>query len=66
LFGDKLFLLDSVSADPDFANSVTIPDGFTETTLSIPPLKAKTLYLKLRDDPATINTAILPSLPAAP
>ncbi len=66
LIGDKLFLLDSVSADPDFANSVTIPDGFTETTLPIPPLKAKTLYLKLRDDPTTVDTAVLPTLPAVP
>ena len=63
LSGDKLFLIDAVSADPDFSNSVTVPDGFAEATLVIPPLKGKTLYLKLRDDPATVDTAVVPTLP---
>lgn len=58
--GDKLFLIDAVSADPDFANAVSVPDGYMEATLTIPAVKAKTLYLKLRDDPATVDTAILP------
>jgi hypothetical protein len=65
LTGDKLFLLESVSADPDFANSVTVPEGFVEDSLAIPPPKAKTLYIKLRDDPATVDVALLPALPAA-
>ena len=60
LSGDKLFLLDSVSADADFANPVTIPEGFVEDALAIPPPKGKTLYIKLRDDPATIDTVALP------
>jgi hypothetical protein len=60
LSGDKLFLLDSVSADADFANSVTVPEGFVEDALAIPPPKGKTLYIKLRDDPATIDTVALP------
>ena len=60
LSGDKLFLIDKVSSDPDFANAVTVPDGFAETTLLIPPLKGKTLYLKLRDDPVSIDTAVVP------
>jgi hypothetical protein len=29
--------------------------------LSIPPTKAKTLYIKLRDDPATVDTVTLPT-----
>jgi len=62
LSGDKLFLIDEVSTDPDFANSVTVPDGFAEATLVIPPLKGKTLYLKLRDDPTTVDTAVVPTL----
>jgi hypothetical protein len=62
LSGDKLFLIDEVSSDPDFTNSVTVPDGFAEATLLIPPMKGKTLYLKLRDDPATVDTAIVPTL----
>ncbi len=60
LSGDNLFLLDSVSADADFANPVTVPEGFVEDALAIPPPKGKTLYIKLRDDPATIDTVALP------
>ena len=65
LSGDKLFLLDSVSTDPDFANSVTVPEGFVEDALAIPPPKGKTLYIRLRDDPATVDTVTLPLLTAA-
>jgi hypothetical protein len=60
LTGDKLFLIDAVSADPDFARSITVPDGFVEAQLGIPAPKDKTLYLKLRDDPSTVDTAVLP------
>jgi len=60
LSGDKLFLIDAVSSDPDFSNAVTVPDGYVEETLNIPFPKGKTLYLKLRDDPAIVNTATLP------
>lgn len=60
LSGDKLFLIDAVSTDPDFANAVTVPDGFVEATLTIPSPKGKTLYIKLRDDPASVNTANVP------
>jgi hypothetical protein len=65
LSGEKLFLLDSVSSDPGFENSVTVPEGFVQDALMIPPPKAKTLYIRLRDDPDTVDTAILPMLPAA-
>jgi hypothetical protein len=60
LSGDKLFLLDSVSADADFANPVRVPEGFVEDALAIPPPKDKILYIKLRDDPQTIDTVALP------
>jgi hypothetical protein len=66
LSGDKLFLIDEVSSDPDFANAVTVPDGFAETSLLIPPMKGKTLYLKLRDDPTTVDTAVVPTLASSP
>lgn len=66
LTGDKLFLLDSVSADADFANPVTVPAGFVEDALAIPPPKGKTLYIKLRDHPDTIDTVALPLLSAQP
>jgi hypothetical protein len=63
LSGQKLFLIDAVSADPEFTSAVTVPDGFVGATLKIPPLKGNMLYIKLRDDPATVNTAMLPLLP---
>lgn len=66
LNGDKLFLLDSVSTDADFANPVTVPAGFVEDALSIPPPKGKTLYIKLRDHPDTVDTIALPMLSAQP
>jgi hypothetical protein len=66
LSGDKLFLIDAVSAEPDFSNPVTVPDGFVEEALAVPSPKNKTLYIKLRDDPATVNTAVLPILNSQP
>lgn len=60
LSGDKLFLLDSVSTDADFANPVRVPEGFVEDALAIPPPKGKMLYIRLRDDPQTIDTVALP------
>ena len=66
LTGERLFLLDAVSTNPDFSDPVLVPDGFVETALAIPATKAKVLYVKLRDDPATVDTAELPVLPAQP
>lgn len=66
LTGDKLFLIDAVSADPDFTSSVAVPDGFVQTALNIPSPKGNKLYLKLRDDPATVDTAVLPILSNQP
>ncbi len=61
LTGLNLFLLQSVSADPGFANPSTVPDGFTGTTLGIPHPSASTLFFHLRDDPAQTNSAIVPA-----
>ena len=60
LDGDKLFLIDAVSSDPDFTNSVTVPDGFVQSALKIPQPEGKTLYLKLRDDPSTVVMVNVP------
>jgi hypothetical protein len=61
--GSNLFLLQSVSSDPAFADPVPVPDGDTATTLTVPHLNAAPLFLKLRDDPAQIDSAILPQQP---
>ena len=59
LSGTDLFLLDSVSADPQFHDAVQVPDGFPGTTLPVPHPQAGALYVRLRDDPAIINAANL-------
>ena len=56
LSGSSLFLLDSVSADPSFAKPVPVPDGFGATTLDVPRATNGQLFVKLRDDPAVVNT----------
>ena len=60
LTGDKLFLIDAISADPDFASSVTVPDGFIEASLSLSVPRGKGVYIKLRDDPTTVDTVVMP------
>ena len=63
LSGSNLFLLQSVSADPAFTNPDTVPDGFTGGVLPVPhPAgSAGTLFMKLRDDPNPVDSAILPT-----
>jgi hypothetical protein len=63
LVGTKLFLIDSVAADPEFKHTVSIPIGFAETSVSVPRLDGNPVYLKLRDDPSIANTVILPTVP---
>jgi hypothetical protein len=59
LMGTDLFLLEQVGADAQFAKSVTVPEGFDDITLNVPRPDG-TLYLRLRDNPAVVNTAVLP------
>jgi hypothetical protein len=66
LEGEKLFLIDAISAEPDFANSVTVPDGFVEASLIIPAPKGQELYFKLRDDRRIVGTVSLRNLNAHP
>jgi hypothetical protein len=62
LVGTDLFLLQQVGTDAQLANAVTVPEGFGDTSLNVPRPNG-TLYLKLRDDPAVVNTAVLPVTP---
>jgi len=68
LSGADLFLVDSVSGDAQFQHPVQVPDGFTGFVLPVPRPAGGRLYLKLRDDPATVNQAALEvqQLKAAP
>ncbi|HVN46771.1 MAG TPA: hypothetical protein VMT66_16195 [Steroidobacteraceae bacterium] len=59
LKGADLFLLDSVAIDADFTHVTHVPDGFTAGTLRIPRPQQGKLYVKLRDDPAVVNVALV-------
>ncbi len=56
LSGSGLFLLDAVAADTQFSKPVTVPDGFAAGTLQVPRASNGQLFIKLRDDPAVVNT----------
>ena len=63
LSGSNLFLIDSVASDPKFTNSVYVPVGFMDSTLSVPRPAGELLYIKLRDDPLIVSTATLEGIP---
>lgn len=65
LAGSNLFLATDVGASPDFNNATDVPPDFTGTQLSVPHPMNGTLYLRLRDDPATVQTLTLPVTPAS-
>ena len=60
LTGLNLFLLLQISTDPDFSNAEPVPDGYTGNTLTLPRPSAGTIFFKLRDDPANIDSVIMP------
>ena len=60
LSGSNLFLAASFAAAPDFGNSTNVAPEFTGTQIVVPHPVNGTLYLKLRDDPATVQTLTLP------
>ncbi|MGC2638504.1 MAG: hypothetical protein WA294_15075, partial [Acidobacteriaceae bacterium] len=59
LSGSNLFLVDSVSNDPQFSNAVQVPDGFPGYVLPVPHPASGELYVKLRDDPSVVNEVTL-------
>jgi len=60
LKGSDLFLVDSISQDPQFTNPVQVPDGFSGRVLDVPrPVEGGQLYVKLRDDPSVVNLVTL-------
>ena len=66
LTGTNLFLARSISSTTDFENAVDVPGDFTGTQLTVPHPANGVLYLKLRDDPETVQTLALSVLPATP
>ena len=63
LTGSNLFLIDSVASDPEFTHTVSVPIGFADSSLNVPRPNGTLLYIKLRDDPSTVNTLTLAVLP---
>jgi hypothetical protein len=68
LSGSNLFLVDSLSNDPEFTHPTQVPDGFLGSALPVPHPTTGPLFLKLRDDPAVINptTLVTQQLPVSP
>lgn len=60
LTGTSLYLVDSIDVDPAFPHPVSVPEGFVGTTIILPRPGKDGFYLKLRDDPATANTVVMP------
>ncbi len=60
LTGTNLFLSSSIGSTQDLNNATDVPADFTGTQLSVPHPTNGTLYLRLRDDPATVQTLTLP------
>lgn len=63
LSGSNLFLLNAIASDRQFKNSVNVAPGYVDATLSVPRPNGTLLYLKLRDDPETVDTVALPVVP---
>ena len=55
LSGSNLFLIDTVASDSQFQEALSVPEGFLESSLGVPRPKGTKLYIKLRDDPTTVN-----------
>jgi hypothetical protein len=60
LTGSDLYLVDSVAPDANFANPISVPEGFVGNTLSIPRPPKPGFYLKLRDEPESANLVTMP------
>jgi len=52
-----------VASDPEFTHTISVPIGFADSSLNVPRPNGTLLYIKLRDDPATVNTLTLAVLP---
>jgi len=59
LTGSNLFLAASFSSTPDFQNPLDVAPDFTGTELEVPHPVDGALYMKLRDDPQTVQRLTL-------
>jgi hypothetical protein len=72
LTGSALYLIDSVAPDAAFTNLIPVPEGFVDSTLTIPHPEftgktsagaPATFYVRLRDDPSVADAVTLPIEP---
>jgi hypothetical protein len=63
LTGSGLYFIDSIATDEAFTNPTRVPDGFVGSSLEVPPPAGAVYYLRLRDDPANVDTVTLPAGP---
>ena len=57
----RLFLVDSVSNDPQFTHPTQVPAGFPGYFLLVPRPSDGQLYVKLHDDPSVVNSITFPA-----
>jgi hypothetical protein len=55
LSGADLYLIESVARGADFADAVSVPEGFPGDLLLVPHPRDEGLYVKLRDDPSAAH-----------
>lgn len=55
LSGERLFLVDAFAPDAEFRTPTPVPEGFAGDSLAVPHPTDGKLYVRLRDDPRTIN-----------
>jgi hypothetical protein len=60
LSGSDLYLVEAVARGPAFEDAVQVPEGFPGHSLLVPHPGDGGLYLKLRDNPATVHPVALP------
>jgi hypothetical protein len=58
--GSNLFLVNSVSNNPQFDQPVQVPEGFPGSVLTVPHAVGGQLYFKLHDDPSVVNSVAFP------
>jgi hypothetical protein len=66
LSGSNLFLANAIAATPQFDPSTAVPPEFTGTELIVPRPTNGALYIKLRDDPDTVQTLTMPVTTISP
>jgi hypothetical protein len=63
LSGTGLYFIDSISTDAAFSSPTRVPEGFVGLSIAVPPPTGAVYYLRLRDDPATVDMVTLPAGP---